>query len=89
MCRRNADLSDRHGFCFTSGWRNTWKQLGNTKAVCRKCYIHPAILAAYIDGATIETLNTRASRLSRSSGLSPDERAIVRLIRQRIGRGQH
>jgi DNA topoisomerase-1 len=23
------------------------KRLGNTKSVCRKCYIHPAILAAY------------------------------------------
>ena len=27
------------------------KRSGNTKAVCRKCYIHPAILAAYMDGA--------------------------------------
>ena len=27
------------------------KLLGNTKAVCRKCYIHPAILEAYVDGA--------------------------------------
>ena len=31
------------------------KRLGNTKAVCRKCYIHPAILDAYMDGATIQT----------------------------------
>ena len=27
------------------------KQLGNTKAVCRKCYIHPAVIDAYLDGA--------------------------------------
>jgi DNA topoisomerase-1 len=26
------------------------QRLGNTKSVCRKCYIHPAILAAYMDG---------------------------------------
>lgn len=26
------------------------KKLGNTKAVCRKCYIHPAVLEAYEDG---------------------------------------
>jgi len=25
--------------------------LGNTKAVCRKCYIHPAVLDAYVAGA--------------------------------------
>lgn len=36
------------------------KRLGNTKAVCRKCYIHPAILDAYMDGATIETLKAHA-----------------------------
>jgi DNA topoisomerase-1 len=28
-------------------------RLGNTKAVCRKCYIHPAILEAYAEGVTI------------------------------------
>ena len=31
------------------------KRLGNTTAVCRKCYIHPAILAAYMDGKSIAT----------------------------------
>ena len=29
------------------------KRLGNTKAVSRKCYIHPAILDAYLQGVTI------------------------------------
>jgi len=27
------------------------KQLGNTAAVCRKCYIHPAVLQAYASGS--------------------------------------
>ena len=26
-------------------------QLGNTVAVCRKCYIHPAIISAFLDGS--------------------------------------
>jgi DNA topoisomerase-1 len=26
------------------------RQLGNTKAVCRKCYIHPAIFESYLEG---------------------------------------
>src|SRR5439155_1549141 len=42
------------------------KRLGNTKAVCRKCYIHPAILDAYMDGATIETIKARAAKLAKS-----------------------
>ena len=24
-------------------------RLGNTKAICRKCYIHPAVIDAYLD----------------------------------------
>ena len=31
------------------------ERLGNTPAVCRKCYIHPAILAAYMDGKPMAT----------------------------------
>src|SRR5881396_1348584 len=44
------------------------KRLGNTKAVCRKCYIHPAIVEAYLDGATIATLKVRVSRLTNARG---------------------
>src|SRR6188768_177914 len=40
------------------------KKLGNTKAICRKSYVHPAILDAYLDGDTIETIlaNPKFSR---------------------------
>jgi DNA topoisomerase-1 len=58
------------------------KRLGNTKAVCRKCYIHPAILDAYMDGATIQTIRARA-RLSRGV-LSGEEAAVVSMIEQRL-----
>jgi DNA topoisomerase-1 len=61
------------------------KKLGNTKAVCRKCYIHPAILDAYMDGATIETIRTRAARLAKSTrGLTAEEAAVVGLIERRL-----
>ena len=42
------------------------KRLGNTKAVCRKCYIHPAVLDAYLDGSMMETLAQRARNVSRA-----------------------
>src|SRR5205823_5929531 len=35
------------------------KVLGNTPAVCRKCYIHPGVLEAYLDGNLIEGLKKR------------------------------
>ncbi|HEY7171984.1 MAG TPA: hypothetical protein VH417_14135 [Vicinamibacterales bacterium] len=60
------------------------KRLGNTKAVCRKCYIHPAILDAYMDGATIQTISARA-RLVRGT-LSGDEAAVVGMIEKRLRR---
>jgi DNA topoisomerase-1 len=60
-------------------------RLGNTKAVCRKCYIHPAILDAYMDGATIQTIRARAARLAaRSSTLNAAETAVVGLIERRL-----
>jgi len=55
------------------------KRLGNTKDVCRKCYVHPAIIDAYMDGATLATIASRVARMTRGS-LSREEAAVVRLI---------
>jgi len=61
------------------------KKLGNTKAVCRKCYIHPAILDAYMDGATIQTVKARAARLARSRpALTAEEMAVVGILERRL-----
>jgi DNA topoisomerase-1 len=40
------------------------KRLGNTKAVCRKCYVHPLVLDSYLDGSLLEALNGRATESS-------------------------
>ncbi|MGH9172899.1 MAG: DNA topoisomerase IB, partial [Vicinamibacterales bacterium] len=51
--------------------------LGNTPAVCRACYIHPAILAGLADG----TLSRRLSSRRRARrGLSADESAVLALL---------
>jgi DNA topoisomerase-1 len=63
------------------------KRLGNTKAVCRKCYIHPAVLDAYLDGSMLDTVASHAARLGRSnSGLSSEERAVLGLLQRRLAR---
>src|SRR5262249_45764956 len=49
------------------------KRLGNTRAVCRKCYIHPAVITAYVDGLTIATRPARTSRASGQCDLTVDE----------------
>jgi DNA topoisomerase-1 len=62
------------------------KRLGNTKAVCRKCYIHPAILDAYMEGATIRTIKARARAARTGTALNAEENAVVGMIEGRLRR---
>ena len=63
------------------------KKLGNTKAVCRKCYIHPAIFDAYLDGAMLETVAQRARKVARAvDRLTAAEAAVLGLLQRRIAR---
>lgn len=65
------------------------KRLGNTKAVCRKCYIHPHIMDSYLDGTLVSVLQQRMSRELRSAGrgLPADERAVLACLQQRLKQG--
>jgi DNA topoisomerase-1 len=63
------------------------KRLGNTKAVCRKCYIHPAVLDAYMDGSMLATVAQRARRVAQAAdALSPGEAAVLGLLQRRLAR---
>jgi DNA topoisomerase-1 len=66
------------------------KKLGNTRAVCRRCYIHPAIFDAYLDGSMMETIAQRASKVSRAvDRLTGPEAAVLNLLQRRLtGRGR-
>lgn len=57
--------------------RGVAQQLGNTAAVCRKCYIHPAVIDAYINGDLPDVPTAPQKTLIR---LSPEERAVVKLL---------
>jgi DNA topoisomerase I len=60
------------------------KRLGNTKAVCRKCYIHPDVLDSYFDGRLADMLDRHAGRELRSNlhRLPPEEAAVLALLHQ-------
>ena len=45
-----------HELGLSRGIEHVARQLGNTKAVCRKCYIHPAVIEAFHDGTLGEVM---------------------------------
>ena len=58
--------------------------LGNTRAVCRKSYIHPAIIDAYLDGSMLDAMRRRGSVRKIVSKLRADEVAVLAILQQRI-----
>jgi DNA topoisomerase I len=62
------------------------KILGNTPAICRKCYVHPAVLETYLSGNSIEGLKQRTKEaladevLDRREG----EAAILKFLQARL-----
>jgi DNA topoisomerase-1 len=54
-------------------------RLGNTASICRKCYVHPGVIDAYLDG----TLGRLPARPAPASGLDPREAAVLPLLRAR------
>ncbi len=62
-------------------------QLGNTPAICRKCYIHPAIFEGYLDGSLAEGLKQRADAVldGHGQGLTAEEVAVTAFLSRRLG----
>ena len=57
-------------------------ELGNTPAVCRSAYIHPAVLDRYLKGKTIEPLMRKDERPDEGDGPDyyPEEAALMRFL---------
>ena len=63
--------------------RRVAEKLGNTLAVTRESYVSPAVVEQYLDGRTIDDfrpLHLRAVK-ARDVGLSPEEQAVLSLLR--------
>jgi DNA topoisomerase I len=61
---REAKRQVRHAIERTAG------RLGNTAAICRRCYVHPQVLDAYMDGSLLKAQFRRGA----------EERAVLRLL---------
>jgi DNA topoisomerase-1 len=61
-------------------------RLGNTRSVCRKYYVHPALLEAYHMGRTVpaspHSRMRPAVRLHPAAALRRDEVAVLRFLHE-------
>ena len=62
------------------------KILGNTPAICRKCYVHPAVLESYLNGNTVEGLRQKTEEAleSKAVDLQLGEKAILKFLQARL-----
>jgi DNA topoisomerase-1 len=65
------------------------ERLGNTRAVCRKYYVHPTLLGAYLMGETVpfadDRKNGKGSRRKRAgAALRRDEIAVLQFLQERV-----
>jgi DNA topoisomerase I len=60
--------------------------LRNTRAICRKCYIHPAIFDGYLDGSLLGHLKRYRPRPSTDSdsALGADEKSVLAFLTRRV-----
>src|SRR5690348_17536033 len=60
--------------------------LSNTVAVCRKCYIHPAIFDGYLDGTLLDALKQRTEEklADPGHGLKAEEAAVVAFLAHQL-----
>ena len=66
------------------------KILGNTPTVCRKCYVHPAVLETYLSGEMIAGLRrkTEETLANNLQDLRTVEAAVMSFLHERLAKAQ-
>ena len=61
------------------------KRLGNTRTVCRACYVHPTVLDAYLDCSlwALPLPRDTSNTGTEAPGLHPEEAMVLTLLKQR------
>ena len=62
----------------TQAIKSVAEVLGNTPAVCRKAYVHPVVVNAYLEGS----LEPEAGANPPAQGLSEEEQCVLSLLRE-------
>jgi DNA topoisomerase-1 len=70
----------------TQAIKQAAKQLGNRPATCRKYYVHPAIIDAYLDGLLLSTMEQQEELDTEDAphSLSPQERGVLAVLEQQL-----
>jgi DNA topoisomerase-1 len=56
------------------------ERLGNTPSVCRKCYVHPAVLERYISGTFTEAIHGLPKYTTSKHGPSAEESTLLHML---------
>ncbi len=62
------------------------KRLGNTPSVCRKCYVHPEIIAAYMDGNLVGQIQGGIDESLLNHGLREEEVRVLTFLKARLAK---
>lgn len=62
------------------------KKLGNTPAICRKCYVHPAVMEGYLDGSLVDAMLRATKAASEEDGyaLTAEEEQVLKFLKKRL-----
>ena len=78
-----AETQTRAKQSLTGAIREVSTRLGNTPTICRKCYIHPEIMSAYLDGDLSLDLGPPCDDDDQTC-LRREEAAVLQFLRQRL-----
>jgi DNA topoisomerase-1 len=61
-------------------------RLGNTPTICRKCYVHPEVIATYVEGSLLLEVKAEVEEELREdlAALGPEEAAVLAMLQQRL-----
>lgn len=62
------------------------RRLGNTKTICRKSYVHPEVIDAYLEGSLLTQLSQYQDEKieQEADGLHPEEVRVLRFLKENL-----
>ena len=81
LALREADTADTQtgvNKIVKSAIERVAQRLGNTPTICRKCYVHPEVIACYMQGELLLAIDAGAAH--------PEESAVLALLEARLAR---